>query len=641
LRIQEIRIERWRHFDDIKLNLPDTAPIICVVGGNGTGKSQLLELIAACAQRIGLSPGNESNRGDPFGEGASFEVKFLITPTSIATLEAEHFPDHLKDAYVSWDRTLTVSSAPQFGQRVQAGGMDDSIAAQFAKVAVQRIQQSASIHYLSLDADRAYPKMQIASHQLGEAFERDWETTNKQSSFRITRNLYEEWFRFLLGRENQENNRHIQKIRLARDAGEAEPVFIDQFEGYKSSIKKVLPHLLFVGIDPQKKEIRFDSTGTPLSFDQLSGGEREIAFLIGQIERFSLRKGLLLVDEPELHLNYDLLRSWIGFLKDSVEEGQIWLATHSLEVVEVTGQDATFLLERNDRSRRVTAARPISSQPIVATLSRAVGSPAFSIANLAFVLIEGEEEIGERERFRLLCDIPHHVRFLEAGSCKEVIRRIDGLRDLALASDQTIRIGGIVDGDWRSKQEREELAKQGLFVLGVHEVENFFLEPVTLRELMLQMGQDSSGVDDLLVATADRRAGSWIFDAARTDRMFREYPEPSKAVRELVHKVSWADFADPENRCEEIAAAHGGLDEQQRKHLRNHLVARAKVYARKREDGELWQVCEGKEVFRSLVPRLGFADEDAGERAITAIWARRPELLPTELADLRAYISAL
>ncbi|MER8610600.1 AAA family ATPase [Mesorhizobium sp. M0435] len=643
MRIQHIKIERWRHFDGVEFTLPDDAPIVCMVGGNGTGKSQILELIAACAQRIGLSPGTESPRGDPFSEGATFEVAFFIALNTVPNLDSEGtFPEKLRQDHSTWDRTLVISSDPAQGVRLSAGGVVPERSGNFANHAVGTIQQSASVHYLSLDADRAYPKIQIATHQLGEVFDRDWgDSTNKQSSYRITRNLYDEWFKFLIGRENQENNRHIQSIRVARDAGEIEPRFVDQFESYKDAVRKVLPHLLFIGIDPQTRNIKFDSTGIPLTFDQLSGGEREIAFLVGQIERFGLKKGLLLVDEPELHLNYDLLRAWIGFLKDSVQEGQIWLATHSLEVVEVTGQDATIILQRDDQSRRVIGAAPLSQQPVVATLSRAIGSPAFSISNLAFVLIEGEEEIGERERFRLLCEIPLHVRFLEAGSCSEVVRRIEGLKDLALASGQTIRIGGVIDQDWRPKQEQEELSKQGLFVLGVHEVENFFIHPPTLRDFLSVNGGDPDTVDMILIAAADRRAGTWIFDAARTNRKFRKFPEPSKDVRELVHRLAWADFADLEGRSEEIARLHGGLDEQETAALKSHIAVRGKIYGRKREDGDVWRICEGKEVFRSVLSELGIADEDAGERAVTAVWKRRPDLLPEELLALRSYVRDL
>ena len=644
LRIQHIRIDEWRHFKGVSFALPEAAPIICIVGGNGTGKSQILELIAACAQRIGLTPGSESSRGDPFGDNATFEVSFFVTPETIPNLDNDqpYSDEALKQDYASWDRSLVVRSRKDEGWHIEAGGLSADRSRHFAQHTVQIIQQSASVHYLSLDADRAYPKVQIAGHQLTEVYDRDWgEATNKQSSFRITRNLYDEWFKFLIGRENQDNNKHIQGIRMARNAGTPEPVFVDQFETYKNAVRKVLPHLLFVGIDPQTRQIRFDSTGIPLTFDQLSGGERDIAFLVGQIERFGLKRGLLLVDEPELHLNYDLLRAWIGFLKDSVEEGQIWLATHSLEVVEVTGQDATVILKRDEQTRRVTGAAPLSQQPVIATLSRAIGSPAFSISNLAFVMIEGEEEIGERERFRLLCDLPPHIRFLEAGSCKEVVRRIEGLKDLAAASGQEIRIGGVVDRDWRTKSERDELTAKGLHVLEVHEVENFFLHPPTLAELLSVIGRDPHQVQSMLLASADRRAGTWIFDATRTDRKFREYAEPSKAVRELVHSLTWANFNILETKCEEIANAHGGIDEEQAATLKQHLVARAKIYARKRSGEDLWKACEGKEVFRSILPDLGLTDEDAAERAITALWVRKPDLVSGELRALRAYIEGL
>jgi predicted ATPase len=640
LQIRHIKIDKWRHFEKVEFSLPDGAPIICIVGGNGTGKSQILELIASCAQRIGLTPGTENQRGDPFSEDAEFEVHFFIAPNTVPNLEGPHRESHQSD-YSTWNRMLILRKDRWHGVHLHAGGLDSGNSTNFAQYVVSIIQASSSIHYLSLDADRAYPKIEIHSHQMSEVLDRDWASTNKQSSFRITKNLYEEWFRFLIGSENQENNKHVQEIRISRDTGRPDPKFVDQFESYKNSVKKILPHLLFLGVDSKTRRVKFDSTGTPLTFDQLSGGEREIAFLVGQIERFSLKKGLLLVDEPELHLNYDLLRSWIGFLKDSVDDGQIWLATHSLEVVEVAGQDATVILQRDEHTRRVVGVKRLSQQPVVATLSRAIGSPAFSISSLSFVLIEGEEEIGERERFRLLCNIPPHVRFLEAGSCKEVIRRMQGLKDLAAASGQEMRIGGVVDRDWRSKLESDELVSQGLFVLGVHEVENFFIHPPTLTDFLVVNGGDPNSVEPILKIAMDRRAGSWIFNSARTDRKFRDYPEPSKTVRELVHKLTWSDFADTENACHQIANAHGDLSEDQIIALAKHIQARATIFARRREDGSMWRSCEGKEVFRSIIGELGLTDEDHAERALSAVWVRQPNLIPVELTALRAYIRSL
>jgi hypothetical protein len=83
----------------------------------------------------------------------------------------------------------------------------------------------------------------------------------------------------------------------------------------------------FRGVDTRKRTVLFEVDGTSLTFDDLSGGEREIAFLLGQIERFRLRRGLLLIDEPELHLNPELLRRWLSYLRGTAESGQVWIAT--------------------------------------------------------------------------------------------------------------------------------------------------------------------------------------------------------------------------------------------------------------------------------------------------------------------------
>lgn len=641
MRVQHIKIGVWRHFRNIDLNIPDDAPIVCMVGGNGTGKSQILELIAASAQLIGLSHGFQSGRGNPFNESADIEVKFYIASDAVPTLEIESAEgqDEHKVARLEWDRTLTVRRSINKSAKVYAGGIsDENKSTQFAQHLVDKIRSSALIHYLSLDADRAYPKIQVHSHEMGSAFETDWAGTAKSRSFSFTKSLYEEWFKYLLGTESRENGEHIAAIRLAREKGEPDPVFIDKMSSYRDSIKKILPHLLFTGVASQAREIEFDSTGTPLTFDQLSGGEREIAFLVGQIERFGLRKGLLLVDEPELHLNYDLLRAWIGFLKGTVEEGQIWLATHSLEVVEVAGQDATFLLERDEGTRAVSKCGPISSRPVVSTLSRAVGSPAFSISNLTFVLVEGEETIGERERFRLLTGSPTNVRFIEGGNCKEVMRRADGLRAIAKASGEDLRIGGIIDGDWRSTPERQTLSDLGYHVLAVHEVENFFLHPDTIKYVLTTINGNPASYDGILQSAIDRRAASWIFNAARTKKTFSDFPPPDGKVKGLVHKLSWSDFTNLSAKATEIAEADPQLDQSQIELLAQNIAAEAKAYQQQRNGPDLWKKCEGKEVFRSIASAIGFADADCAERAIIGAWAKDPSLMPTDLQALREYV---
>ena len=151
-------IDRWRHFEDIELALDEDARLVCIVGANGTGKSHLPELIAACAHRLGLSPGVEIPRGDPFGDPHSFSLTlFLAKGVSAAVdpgLEATA-------RFAEWDRSLTITSSTLSGegQRVNAGGIvSEAQSIQFAREVIMRLQQSQSVHFLSLDADRAYPK---------------------------------------------------------------------------------------------------------------------------------------------------------------------------------------------------------------------------------------------------------------------------------------------------------------------------------------------------------------------------------------------------------------------------------------------------------------------------------------------------
>lgn len=96
-----------------------------------------------------------------------------------------------------------------------------------------------------------------------------------------------------------------------------------------------------------------------------------------------------------------------------------------------------------------------------------------------------------------------------------------------------------------------------------------------------------------------------------------------------------------EEKCEEIANAHGGLGSKELAVFKQHLMVSARIYARKRESEDLWKICEGKEILRSILPHLGLTDEAAVERAIATLWVQKPELVSSELQSLRRYIQSL
>lgn len=619
--------------------------LVCIVGANGTGKSHILELIGACAHRLGLSPGVGSSRGDPFSDPHDFSLEFFVAPGVSDAIDSGL---STSPGFSEWDRTLLLTSYRDTTRGhstiILAGGVTDASHRQnLASQIVQRLTSSEDVYFLSLDADRAYPNKTVQSHELGQAYEIDWvgREFTRGRSYMTTSTLYDEWMKYFLGRENRAATELLNDTRKARLAGETDPVFVDHFKAYSEALKGVLPHLIFTGVDTKKRMHLFNTTGLELSFNQLSGGEREIAFLVGQIDRFGLREGLFLLDEPELHLNSDLIRSWVEYLTGTVETGQIWLATHSLEAVEAAGKNACFVLERDETTRKVNKLTRLDSLPVVAALSRAVGTPAFSIAKLRFAFIEGEEEVGERERFRKLAGTPPDIRFMEGGSCTDVVRRVASIQTLAKESGAEIRIGGILDRDFRSAAEVSAFVSAGLYVLPVHEVENYFLEPSTLDALLQQNGIPGLTAPSLVLQASDDRAGSWMFQYAMASTLGKHTPEIPSPAKDRAKTTSWAALsADPSAAIKAIVQLCRFSSEQETQ-FSNLLGVSLKAYTRLRGEPDLWKKCEGKQVLNEIARKAGYSGAPALESAAYALWQKLGPGLPAELKELKAYLDGL
>lgn len=644
MRIRSISIDRWRHLSNIRLHLDDDAALVCIVGANGTGKSHLLELIAACAHRLGLSQGVDIPRGDPFSDEHELSLQFYLAP-GVSSAVDDDLSSHAD--FASWDRTLTIRSVRRAGNkstRIDAGGIQSDRQDEFARNVVQRLNTSQSVHFLSLDADRAYPKKNVHINEIAQAYETDWAGAEytRGRSFRSTTTLYDEWLKYFLAQENQSGSKLMQEMRRAKKSGVEPPQFTDHFEAYATALQKVLPQLVFTGVDSKQRTLLFDTTGLHLTFNQLSGGEREIAFLIGQMDRFGLRHGLLLIDEPELHLNADLIRTWVSYLQGTVETGQIWLATHSLEAVEAAGQKATFVLERNESTRKVDRLARLDTRPVLSALSRAVGTPAFSISQLRFVFVEGEEGVGERERFHRLAGAQQNVRFMECGSCNEVVRRVLNTKALAKEAEAGIRIGGVVDRDFRSEGEAAALvAQSSVLVLGTHEIENMFLHPPTLAHLLDQNGLDSLSPKELIQNAADNRAGAWIFQYALATRNAKSLPEVPSSVKERAKSLSWQNFCTNRDQAVSALAVTSGFDEGTQQYLAGILQVAAEAYERRRTRDDFWTMCEGKQVLNAIARQSGFADSAALCQAALAVWRSERVAIPEALAELRAYVAGL
>jgi AAA domain, putative AbiEii toxin, Type IV TA system len=73
-------------------------------------------------------------------------------------------------------------------------------------------------------------------------------------------------------------------------------------------------------------------TGQSHGIDDLSSGEKELIYGYLRVRSRAPRNSVLLLDEPELHLNPRLMRGLAHFLQEhlgSQSNNQLWIATHS------------------------------------------------------------------------------------------------------------------------------------------------------------------------------------------------------------------------------------------------------------------------------------------------------------------------
>lgn len=430
----------------------------------------------------------------------------------------------------------------------------------------------------------------------------------------------------------------FRAMRRAAEGRGATPSFEDPFPGYREWLQAVLPHLAFVGVDLDRRTVLFDTAGVELEFARLSGGEREIAFIVGQIERFHLKRGLLLIDEPELHLNPDLLRNWLTFLRDTIEDGQVWAATHALEAAEVAGRDSSFVLEREPESRTVTRAVSLRARPVLSALATAVGAPAFSLYRRRFVYIEGDRETGERERFFRICGAMEVNRFIEGGSAAEVVRRVADISRLAEETDEQLRVGGVIDRDFRTNSQVSALREQApVYVLECLEVENLFLYTDNIAALLAQGGRDPEGAADAIRRASDRYAGMWILQRAA----LRGDLTPCASIRELIYNLAWEAFGDASTVIREAVALCSDWAPASEEVVTTALLESVQAYRQIREDPTLWKRCLGKQAIGHLAPTIGLANQDALVGHIVRLWAEDTSSVPEPVRHLREYVEGL
>lgn len=295
----------------------------------------------------------------------------------------------------------------------------------------------------------------------------------------------------------------IYTLRQQRESvlAEREPLS----ETLKELFRRFFPGKEFQGVtanDHGELEFAVSIKGSDKhDIDDLSSGEKEILFGYLRLRNNAQRQSIILLDEPELHLNPKLIQGLPQFYEKYVGanlENQIWTVTHSdafLREAIASGGTKVFHMREASRSQvgcnqiREISGRREEENAVLELIGDIAGyRPGGKI-----VIFEGEgSEFDRRMTAKLFPDFDRRMNFVSGGN-KATVRRLHKVLDEQ--SDSATRTTfSIVDRDDESHQDANE--KNGKYIWNVYHIENYLLDPGIILEVLRRVSLDDSAFEN-------------------------------------------------------------------------------------------------------------------------------------------------
>jgi energy-coupling factor transporter ATP-binding protein EcfA2 len=160
----------------------------------------------------------------------------------------------------------------------------------------------------------------------------------------------------------------------------------------RESLDGLLPGIQFSHIDREARVLYFDTPDGPVPFEQLSDGYQNVAAWCGDLlyrlmevfadyRRPLEARGVLLIDEIDLHLHPVWQRQLRRFLQERFPQLQVVATTHSALTAHQAGAGELVLLRREGPSAPTTLL-PFPGEPRRMLLHQLLASPLFGLDTL-------------------------------------------------------------------------------------------------------------------------------------------------------------------------------------------------------------------------------------------------------------------
>lgn len=239
-------------------------------------------------------------------------------------------------------------------------------------------------------------------------------------------------------------------------------------------------------------------SGARHDIDDLSAGEKEVLYGYLRMRNSAPRNSVLLIDEPELHLNPRLITGLASFYRRHLAQengNQLWLVTHSDTLIrEAVGQDGyrVFHMQAPGRGRTANQAVLVTAaDQVERTIIDLVGDLAAYRPGAKIVVFEGggDTDFDIRMTCSLFPRFQSAVNPLSSGNK----RRVRDLYALLQKAREAGAVPGmffsIVDGD--SDPAFPSTAGRQLS-WDLYHIENYLLEPRYILRVLQELIPDGA-----------------------------------------------------------------------------------------------------------------------------------------------------
>lgn len=350
MRLDQLHIQNFRCYKDATFNFQPGFNL--VVGVNGSGKTSLLQAVAATFEDLAASMGVYQ---DSLNEK---DARFIIDNYNGRIRFERQYPIFLQaDGDVFGTRT--------WSRKRLRGEEHTHTDGELVAAAHEKIDE--------MNESKAIDLPLLSFYQAN----RRWRTANVSAEFSATQKIsrldgYKNWHDAAADIKDFESwliGKTLEQLQSVHLSSNIMSVFDDELCWINSALKCALPNSTGIYYDLPLRSLLVNLEGHSfLPFDELSDGQRGLVALIADIARrmcilnphmgkdvLKNTSGVVIIDELDIHLHPAWQRSIVPALKEAFPKVQFIAASHSPQIIGSLNPEEVIILNNGSASHpRVT-----------------------------------------------------------------------------------------------------------------------------------------------------------------------------------------------------------------------------------------------------------------------------------------------